>query len=84
MDIYGVFGPSISDIRHEWSALRSVWTDPTAHSYDCMNENMEYLTQSLWQARERAAAGDKMVQDNYDKGECDRILYSLHSKVTAL
>ena len=84
MEIYGVFSPSISNIRHEWATLRSVWTDPTAQTYDCMNENMEFLTQSVWTAREQSAAGDKMVRDNYDKGECDRVLYSLHCKVAML
>lgn len=84
MEVYGVFGPSISEIQREWSALRSVWTDPTACSYDCMNENMEFLTKSMWEAREKAAAGDKMVRDNYDKGECDRMIYDLRSKVAML
>ena len=84
MEVYGVFSPSISGIQSDWSSLRSVWTDPTAQTYDCMNENMVFLTQTVWACREQAAAGDKMVRDNYDKGECDRVLFALQGEVASL
>lgn len=84
MEIYGAFGADISSIQQEWNAVRGVWTDPTAQSCDCMNENMERLTQAVWACREQAAAGDKLVRDNYDKGECDRVVYSLQAQVAEL
>ena len=84
MELYGVFSPAISSIEQEWAVVRSVWTDPTAQTYDGFNENMELFTKEIWQRSEQAASGYKMVRDNYDKGEIDRTLYTLGSKVAAL
>lgn len=84
MGVYGIFGAVIADLESSLSQVRSVWTDQTAQTYDCINENMLQLAQLVWEGRERASAGEQAVKENYDEGEYDSILYNLGSRINSL
>lgn len=71
---YGKFSDSIHRLQDRLQALRAVWQDPTAASYDTINENMEAFTATITSHQQNTDEGYAAVKTHYNEEECESAL----------
>lgn len=79
-DIYGDFTEIVVRMKEDLNALRAIWTDSTARTYDCLDDNMIMFAQHIWECHERVCEGKTIVEQNYDENEADRIINGLEQE----
>lgn len=84
MNQYGIFSGGIAELDHSLTQVRTVWTDKTAQTYNCINENMEDIACKIWSCHQSAAAGEQAVRENYREEEFDAVLHNLGSRIGQL
>ena len=77
---YGDFFTSITKLDDKLSAVRAVWNDQTAQTYDVFNENMQRFTKNIWACRVDSEVRRNDVKNGYRESEFDAELYELGSR----
>lgn len=84
MEQYGEFSQSINNLESSLSEVRCVWTDETARTYDCINDNMKVFAMQIWAYYCNSVKGYDIVKNNYDEAEFDDELRQLSAKIDSV
>ena len=84
MEQYGEFSENINNLESSLRAVRSVWIDQTAITYDEINENMKIFVSQIVSHMENSLAGYNAVKANYNEADFDNELNMLSSKIAAV
>ncbi len=84
MEQYGEFTQVINRLEDSLREVRTVWTDQTAITYDCINENMQNFAMQMWTCYTNCEEGYNAEKANYNQAEFDGIVNQLASKAAAV
>ena len=80
----GDFTDNINNLENSLTAVRSIWQDQTAMTFDEMNENIKNFVSKITEHRDNSVAGYNAVKANYNEAEYDNELNQLCAKVAAV
>lgn len=84
MEQFGEFTENIDHLESSLSAVRSVWVDQTAMTFDEINENMKVFVSQITAYKENSIAGYNAVKANYNETEFENELNRLGTRVAAV
>lgn len=84
MEQFGEFTENINNLDSSLVAVRSVWVDQTAMTYDEINENMKVFVSQITALKANSVAGYNAVKSNYNETEFESELNQLGAKVAAV
>lgn len=81
---YGNFAGALSTLSGNLSEVRATWDDPTAASFDSVNDNMEHFTRQVEAYYNNSISGLELVRANYNESEYDGTLNTLSARLDAV
>lgn len=84
MDQYGEFSGIISNLQSSLSEVRTVWTDQTAATYDCIDENIQRFVMQIWIYFSNTNIAYDTAKKYYNKNDFDENLDMLSAKAASV
>lgn len=74
----------IEDLERALQAVRRVWKDDVAKSYDYMNYRIAEYVHVIEETHLKIDESKKLLDENYSEKSWDNIIYSLGNEVSKL